>query len=71
MTALVGGVIGYLVFRYRLRGAYFALVTLAFAEVARVLVSSFEYTGGGFGMLVPLSRGAANFPVRATAGCSI
>lgn len=60
-TALVGGLLGYLVFRYRLRGAYFALVTLAFAEVARVLVSSFEYSGGGFGMLVPLARGAPNF----------
>ena len=61
LTALVGGVLGYLVFRYRLRGAYFALVTLAFAEVARVLIASFEYTGGGFGMLVPLAHGAANF----------
>src|SRR5262245_62515914 len=61
LTALVGGVLGYLVFRYRLRGAYLALVTLAFAEVARVLISSFEYTGGGFGMLVPLAHGAANF----------
>jgi branched-chain amino acid transport system permease protein len=61
LTAMIGGLLGYLVFRYRLRGAYFALVTLAFAEVARVLIASFEYTGGGFGMLVPLSRGAANF----------
>ncbi len=60
-TAVAGAAIGQLVFRYRLRGAYFALVTLAFAEVARVLVASFDYTGGGFGMLVPLARGAANF----------
>ncbi len=61
LTALVGCLLGYLVFRYRLRGAYFALVTLAFAEVARVLISSFEHTGGGFGMLIPLAHGAANF----------
>ena len=59
--AAIGGLLGLLVFRYRLRGAYFALVTLAFAEVARVLVSSFEFTGGGFGMLIPLNRGAENF----------
>jgi branched-chain amino acid transport system permease protein len=59
--AVVGGIIGLLVFRYRLRGAYFALVTLAFAEVARVLVSSFNYTGSGFGMLIPLSRSVENF----------
>jgi branched-chain amino acid transport system permease protein len=61
LGALVGGMIGLLVFRYRLRGAYFALVTLAFAEVARVLVASFQYTGSGFGMLIPLSRGVENF----------
>jgi branched-chain amino acid transport system permease protein len=60
-SGLLGGLVGMLVFRYRLRGAYFALVTLAFAEVARVLVSSFQYTGSGFGMLVPLKVGAANF----------
>jgi branched-chain amino acid transport system permease protein len=59
--AAIGGIIGLLVFRYRLRGAYFALVTLAFAEVARVLVSSFDYTGSGFGMLIPLHRSVANF----------
>lgn len=61
LGAAVGGIIGLLVFRYRLRGAYFALVTLAFAEVARVLVSSFNYSGSGFGMLIPLSRSVENF----------
>lgn len=61
LGAIVGCAVGLLVFRYRLRGAYFALVTLAFAEVARILISSFDYTGGGFGMLVPLARGAAQF----------
>jgi branched-chain amino acid transport system permease protein len=61
LGALMGGIIGLLVFRYRLRGAYFALVTLAFAEVARILVASFEYTGSGFGMLIPLSRSVENF----------
>lgn len=61
LGAIVGGTVGLLVFRYRLRGAYFALVTLAFAEVARVLISSFDYTGSGFGMLVPLARSAGNF----------
>ncbi|HWV40543.1 branched-chain amino acid ABC transporter permease [Pseudorhodoplanes sp.] len=59
--ALMGGIIGLLVFRYRLRGAYFALVTLAFAEVARILVASFQYTGSGFGILIPLSRSVENF----------
>ena len=61
LGAAIGGIIGLLVFRYRLRGAYFALVTLAFAEVARILVASFQYTGSGFGMLIPLSRSVENF----------
>src|SRR6266478_9780919 len=37
--ALVGAVIGALTFRSGLKGAYFALVTLAFAEVLRILAS--------------------------------
>ena len=61
LGAAVGAAVGWLMFRYRLRGSYFALVTLAFAELARILVSSFGYTGGGFGMLVPLKAGAWNF----------
>jgi branched-chain amino acid transport system permease protein len=58
--ALVGTFIGALSFRYGLRGSYFALVTLAFAEVFRVLVNSWDFTGSGFGMLVPMKPGAAN-----------
>src|SRR5678809_62298 len=58
--ALVGAFIGALTFRYGLRGSYFALVTLAFAEVARVLVNAWDFTGSGFGMLVPMKPGAAN-----------
>ena len=58
--ALVGVFIGALNFRYGLRGSYFALVTLAFAEVFRVLATSWEFTGSGFGMLIPMKPGAAN-----------
>jgi branched-chain amino acid transport system permease protein len=58
--ALVGAFIGALSFRYGLRGSYFALVTLAFAEVFRVLVNASHFTGAGFGMLIPLKPGTAN-----------
>ncbi len=37
--ALVGAVIGALSFRSGLKGSYFALVTLAFAEVLRIVAS--------------------------------
>jgi len=58
---LVGAFIGALSFRYGLRGSYFALVTLAFAEVFRILCNSFEFTGAGVGILIPLNQSAANF----------
>jgi len=58
--ALVGLALGALTFRYGLKGSYFALVTLAFAEVFRILALSFGFTGGGVGLMVPLKEGAAN-----------
>lgn len=58
--ALVGGVIAVLSFRAGLRGSYFALITLAFAEVLRIVSNSISITGGGLGMLIPLKVGAAN-----------
>jgi branched-chain amino acid transport system permease protein len=60
LGALVGAFIGALSFRYGLRGSYFALVTLAFAEVFRVLANSWDFTGSGFGMLIAMKPGAAN-----------
>jgi branched-chain amino acid transport system permease protein len=52
--ALVGAVIGALSFRSGLRGSYFALVTLAFAEVLRILASVAPITGAGVGTLIKL-----------------
>ena len=47
-------VIGALTFRSGLRGSYFALVTLAFAEVLRIVASVAPITGAGVGTLVKL-----------------
>lgn len=52
--ALVGAVIGVLCFRSGLRGSYFSLVTLAFAEVLRILASVTPITGAGVGTLIKL-----------------
>ncbi len=52
--ALVGAVIGFLSFRSGLRGSYFALVTLAFAEVLRIIASVAPITGAGVGTLIRL-----------------
>ena len=59
-AAAVGLFVGALSFRYGLKGSYFALVTLAFAEVFRILAVSAGFTGGGVGMMVPLKEGLAN-----------
>lgn len=59
-AALVGLFFGALSFRYGLKGSYFALVTLAFAEVFRILALSVPFTGAGVGLMVPLKEGFAN-----------
>ena len=63
---LVGGVLatafglaaGYLSFRYGLRGPYFSLVTLAFAEMLRVVAVNTKAVGSSLGLVIP-SREAA------------
>ena len=52
--SLVGAIIGVLCFRSGLRGSYFSLVTLAFAEVLRILSSVAPITGAGVGTLIKL-----------------
>lgn len=59
-AAAVGVFIGALTFRYGLKGSYFALVTLAFAEVFRIVALSVGFTGGGVGLMIPLAESAAN-----------
>jgi len=59
--ALVGAVIGALTFRAGLRGSYFALVTLAFAEVLRIIASVAPITGAGVGTLIKLDLHASAF----------
>lgn len=60
-AAAVGWVIGLLSFRSGLRGSYFALVTLAFAEVFRVLANASATTGGAAGILIRLDVRPENF----------
>jgi len=61
IAGAVGWIIGFLSFRSGLRGSYFALVTLAFAEVLRILANASAFTGGAAGTLVKLDVRAANF----------
>jgi branched-chain amino acid transport system permease protein len=69
--ALAGLASGAISFRYGLRGSYFALVTLAFAEVARILSLSAGFTGGGVGLMLPLKQGAARMQFTDRAGFAL
>jgi branched-chain amino acid transport system permease protein len=65
--AAVGAVIGGLAFRAGLRSSYFALVTLAFAEVLRILASVAPITGAGVGILIKLDLRAQSFQFQSRA----
>ena len=53
IACVVGVLIGFLSFRYKLRGDFFALVTLAFAEILRVLFNNTPALKGPTGILIP------------------
>jgi branched-chain amino acid transport system permease protein len=61
MGGVVGCGIAVLSFRAGLRGSYFALITLAFAEVFRILANSVGFTRGGLGMLIKADQRPINF----------
>ena len=51
LTVVVAFLIGYPCFRFKIVGHYFALVTLALSEIARMLVVALrDYTGGSLGV---------------------
>ena len=60
-AVLVGVLIGFLSFRYRLKGDFFALVTLAFAEILRVLFNNSKALKGAGGILIPYKNAWQEF----------
>ena len=68
VAAAVGAGVGALSFRYGLKGSYFALVTLAFAEVFRIVALSVPFTGAGVGLMLPLKTSTANMQFESRAG---
>jgi branched-chain amino acid transport system permease protein len=65
--AAAGAIIGTLAFRAGLRSSYFALVTLAFAEVLRILASVAPITGAGVGILIKLDPRPQSFQFQSRA----
>ncbi len=59
-----GAVIGWLGFRFGIEGVYFALLTIAFAEVARIGFDNWSYVGGAAGFFIPVSPVASPVNLR-------
>ena len=62
LAAIYGLLIGALTFRYDLEGHYFALATLAFAELLRYVFTNVPQLGGASGFFRPLARDYASGP---------
>lgn len=50
----VGVFVGFLCFRYGVRGVYFVLITLCFNEIVRLIFINWNMSGGPSGILIPL-----------------
>jgi branched-chain amino acid transport system permease protein len=66
LAAGLGAVIGYLGFRFGLRGFYFVLLTVAFAEICRIAVSNLEITGGALGLYITFTGDPRQFQFQDT-----
>ena len=60
LAAVVGACIGFLAFRFRVAGVYFAILTIAFAEFARVGFDHLQWTGGSGGLFLPVAQYSYN-----------
>jgi branched-chain amino acid transport system permease protein len=60
ITAACGAVIGYLAFRFGVTGVYFAILTIAFAEFARVGFDHLDYVNASSGLFLPVKQYAHN-----------
>jgi branched-chain amino acid transport system permease protein len=55
-----GAIIGFLAFRFRVAGVYFAILTIAFAEFARIGFDHFAWVGGSAGFFLPVAQYTSN-----------
>jgi branched-chain amino acid transport system permease protein len=60
VSAAAGAVIGYLAFRFGVAGVYFAILTIAFAEFARIGFDHWRWVGGSAGFFLPVANYTSN-----------
>jgi branched-chain amino acid transport system permease protein len=56
VSALAGAAIGFLAFRFRVAGVYFAILTIAFAEFARIGFDHFGWVNASSGLFLPVAN---------------
>jgi branched-chain amino acid transport system permease protein len=56
ISGLAGAVVGFLAFRFGVAGVYFAILTIAFAEFARIGFDHWTWLGGSAGLFVPVAN---------------
>jgi branched-chain amino acid transport system permease protein len=66
LAALLGGLIGFLGFRFGLRGFYFVLLTVAFSEICRILAANTEAVGGALGYYITFTGDPRQFQFQDT-----
>ena len=62
LAMAVGGIIGYLGFRFAITGVYFALLTIAFAEFFRILFDHIDWLGASAGYYLKVENRQENDP---------
>ena len=60
LCALAGAIIGFLAFRFGVGGVYFAILTIAFAEFARIGFDHFAWVRGSSGLFLPVANYTEN-----------
>ena len=60
VCAACGAIIGYLAFRFGVTGVYFAILTIAFAEFARIGFDHLDFVNASSGLFLPVRQYAHN-----------
>jgi branched-chain amino acid transport system permease protein len=60
VTAACGAIIGFLAFRFGVSGVYFAILTIAFAEFARIGFDHLDIVNASAGLFLPVAQYAHN-----------
>jgi branched-chain amino acid transport system permease protein len=60
VVAASAGIIGFLAFRFSVAGVYFAILTIAFAEFARIGFDHLDFVNASSGLFLPVAQYAHN-----------